>query len=118
MGQFKFVLWLAYWYLQNDTFDFEWDSGNSTKSALKHGVSSDEVESLFNLRMAVPIGRQVSPAVEEERLCVVGPSQNGKFISVVFTLRDGRVRPISSRPANQKEKTLYEEIRKTLERVR
>jgi len=118
MGQFKFVLWLAYWYLQNETFEFEWDQGNYTKSSTKHGVDSDEVESVFTLRMAVPIGRQMSPEVDEERLCVVGPSLNGKFISVVFTLRDGRVRPISSRPANKKEKRIYEEVRKTLERIR
>jgi uncharacterized DUF497 family protein len=117
MGQFIFILWLAYWYLQSESFQFEWDSGNSTKSKNKHGVDSDEVESLFNLRMAVPIGRQVSPKVEEERLCVVGPSLTGRFISVVFTLREGRVRPISSRPANKKEKQLYEEVRKTLERI-
>lgn len=118
MGQFKFVLWLAYWYLQNETFEFEWDHGNSTKSSTKHGVNASEVESVFTLRMAVPIGRQISPEVDEERLCVVGPSFNGKFISVVFTLRDGRVRPISSRPANKKEKQIYEEVRKTLERIR
>ncbi len=80
MGQFKFVLWLAYWYLQNETFQFEWDHGNFTKSSTKHGVASDEVESVFMLRMAVPIGRQISPEVDEERLCVVGPSLNGKFI--------------------------------------
>lgn len=115
MGQFKFVVWLAYWYLQNETFDFEWDSANTTKSSTKHGVSVDEVESLFALKMAVPIGRQVSPEVDEERLCVVGPAISGKFISVVFTLRDGRVRPISSRIASRKERRLYEEVRKALE---
>lgn len=118
MGQFKFVLWLAYWYLQNDSFEFEWDSGNLTKSLAKHGVNVKEVESIFMLKMAVPIGRQIRPEVEEERLCVVGPSLTGKFISVVFALREGRIRPISSRIANRKEKKLYEEIRKTLERIR
>jgi uncharacterized protein len=118
MGQFKFVLWLAYWYLQNESFEYQWDSGNYTKSTAKHGVSSEDVESVFNLRMAVPIGRQVSPSVEEERLCVIGPALSGKSISVVFTLRDGKVRPISSRPANKKEKLIYEEVRKTLERIR
>lgn len=86
-----------------------------TKSSTKHGVSVDEVESLFALKMAVPIGRQVSPEVDEERLCVVGPAISGKFISVVFTLRDGRVRPISSRIASRKERRLYEEVRKALE---
>ncbi len=118
MGQFKFVLWLAYWYLQSESFEFEWDSGNFTKSAKKHGVDSDEVEFVFTLRMAVPIGRQITPEVDEERLCMVGPTLAGKFISVVFTLRDGRVRPISSRPANRKEKRIYEEVRKTLEGIR
>ena len=118
IGQFKFVLWLAYWYLQNESLEFEWDGGNSTKSSSKHGVDSEEVESLFNLRMGVPMGRQINPEVEEERLCMVGPTLNGKFISVVFTLRDGKVRPISSRPANKKEKLIYEEVRKTLEKIR
>lgn len=115
MGQFKFVIWLAYWYLQNESFEFEWDSANMNKSSTKHGVSCDEVESLFSLKMAVPIGRQISPEVDEERLCVVGPAITGKFISVVFTLRDGRVRPISSRIASRKERKLYEEVRKALE---
>ena len=114
MGQFKFALWLAYWYLQNESFEFEWDSGNSAKSLKKHGVTAEEVESVFELRLAVPIGRQVSPPTEEERLCIVGPSVEGRMISVVFTLRDGKVRPISCRLAHRKERKVYEEICKTL----
>lgn len=92
--------------------------GNITKSATKHGVPFDEVESVFHLKSGVPIGRQISPPVNEERLCMVGPSIRGRFISIVFTLRDGRVRPISSRIANRKEKKLYEEVRKTTQRIR
>jgi uncharacterized DUF497 family protein len=117
-GSVRFIRWLAYWYLQSDSFEFEWDDGNSTKSLRKHGVPEVEVESVFELKQGVPIGRQVSPKVEEERLCVVGPTASGAFISVVFTLRDGRVRPISSRPASKKERRLYDEIRKALEAVR
>ena len=118
MGQFKFVLWLAYWYLQNESFEFEWDTGNLTKSAIKHGVTDVEVEFLFESRAGVPIGRQIAPEVQEERLCIVGPTLNEKFVSVVFTLREGRVRPISSRIASRKEKGLYEEVRKALEGIR
>lgn len=117
MGQFKFILWLAYWYLQSETFEFQWDRGNASKSKTKHGVSSDEIEEVFELKSAVPIGRQVSPEVDEERLCIVDPTSEGKMISVVFTLRNGKVRPISARPASRKERTLYEEVRKTLERI-
>lgn len=118
MGQFKFILWLAYWYLQTDSFEFEWDDGNLSKSARKHGVTLDEVESLFELKLGVPIGRQISPPVEEERLCLVGPTAEGRMISVVFTLREGRVRPISSRIASRKERSLYEEVRKVTQRIR
>ena len=96
---------------------FEWDQGNSTKSLLKHGVSASEVEALFNMKLAVPLGRQVSPEVDEERLCLVGPTDTGRMISIVFTLRDGRIRPISSRVASRKERVLYEKIRKTLEGI-
>src|SRR5262245_15717694 len=117
MAQFQFVLWLAYWYLQNDHFEFDWDSGNLRKSQDKHDVSPDEVESIFELKLAVPLGRQTSPHVPEERLCVVGPSWEGRMISVVFTIRDGRVRPISARDASRKERKLYEEVRKTFEKL-
>lgn len=117
MGQFKFAVWLAYWYLQNETFEFEWDSGNSTKSKDKHGIDIEEVESVFHLRDGVTLGRQISPPVLEERLCIVGPSNTGRMLSIVFTLRDGRVRPISSRIASRKERSLYEEVRKEIEKL-
>jgi len=115
MAQFTFILWLAYWYLQAELFEFEWDRGNSTKSGSKHGVATDEVESVFTAKLGVPVGRQISPAVDEERLCLIGPSKAGRLLSVVFTLRGGRVRPISSRVASRKERRLYEAIRKKIE---
>lgn len=112
MGQFQFILWLANWYLEAQSFEFEWDQGNLEKSASKHGVPRDEVESAFELKQAVAIGRQYSPPTDEERLCIVGPSVQGKLISIVFTLRSGRVRPISARPASKKERRVYEAVRK------
>jgi uncharacterized DUF497 family protein len=117
MGQFRFILWLAYWYLQNVKFEFEWDSGNSNKSFVKHGVEITEVESVFLMRLGAPIGQQFSPAVEEQRLCLVGPSERGRILAIVFTIRDGRVRPISSRLANRKERQLYEKVRKEVETI-
>ena len=117
MAQFKFIIWLAYWYQQTESFEFEWDIGNYIKSFKKHEVSTAEIESLFKLKMAVPLGRQIAPLVNEERLCIVGPSDSGRMLSVVFTLRDGNVRPISGRPASKKERRLYEEIDKTLKNL-
>lgn len=117
MGQFRFVAWLLLWYIEKDVFEFDWDDGNASKSVTKHGIEIHEVESVFELRLAVPMGEQVSPLVHEERLCLVGPSQRGRLISVVFALRNGKVRPISSRKANRKERLKYEEIRKVIEGI-
>jgi uncharacterized DUF497 family protein len=117
MGQFKFALWFAYWYIQSESFLFEWDNGNSVKSVSKHGVPLNEVESVFEFRLAAPIGMQISPPTSEERLCIVGPSFQGRLLSVVFVLREGRVRPVSSRLASRKERKLYEEIRKATKRI-
>ena len=117
MARFKFILWLAYWYSENEDFEFEWDRGNHSKCQAKHDVSPEEVESVFDMKMAIPLGHQVTPEVEEERLCIVGPTSEGRMLSVVFTLREGRVRPISSRNASRKERKFYEEIRKTLKNI-
>lgn len=117
MAQFKFLLWLVYWYLQTEIFEFEWDKGNSIKSFKKHGVTQEEVESVFSLKSAIPIGKQVTPQVSEERYCVLGPSFRGHMLSIAFSLRDGRVRPISGRPASRKERKIYANLRKEIENV-
>ena len=114
MAQFKFLFLLVYWYQKSDIFEFEWDSGNQKKSSTKHHVSPDEVESVFELKLAVPIGRQISPISQEVRFCILGPTATGRMLSVVFVIRSGKVRPISGRPVSRKERNLYEEISQTI----
>ena len=109
MAIFKFIEWLAVWLLETAQFDFEWDAGNRTKSAKKHGVSTAEVEEVFALGQTAPLGLQTDPPVSEERLAIVGATAAGRVLHIVFTLRDGRVRPISARPAEKGERELYEE---------
>lgn len=118
MARFLPVEWLFHWLLEMSAFEFEWDEGNSSKSLIKHDVSPQETEEVFLSRMAAPLGVQIEPVVHEQRLCIVGPSWENRLLSVVFTIREGRVRPISSRPANRKEKKIYEKIRKVSQRVR
>jgi uncharacterized protein len=110
MAKWRFVEWLLFWIKETQRFEFEWDKGNRTKNAEKHGVSIYEVESVFRSGLALPLGIQVSPPVPEQRLGIVGPAVTGKFLQVVFALREGRVRVISTRPAHKKEKKEYEEI--------
>lgn len=118
MAQWEFVEWLLFWILETSHFEFEWDRGNQTKNADKHGISVEEVEAVFRSRLALPLGIQTKPAHPEQRLGVIGPSISGRLLQVAFVLREGRVRPISARPAHRKERTAYEEtLRKIAQRV-
>lgn len=110
MAKWEFVEWLFFWILETSHFEFEWDRGNKTKSASKHGISTEEVEAVFRSGLALPLGIQTQPVVPEQRLGLVGPTISGRLLQVAFTLRDGKVRVISARPAHRKERTQYEEI--------
>lgn len=109
MAKFKFAEWLALWLWDAVSFEFDWDAGNRTKSAKKHGVTAAEIEEVFWLGPAAAMGVQVSPAAAEERFSIVGATSAGRILFVVFTLRDGKVRPISARPANNWQREYYEE---------
>lgn len=118
MAQWEFVEWLMFWILETSHFEFEWDRGNQTKNKEKHDISTEEIEAVFRSGAALPLGVQTMPVVSEQRLGLVGPALNGKLLQVAFTLREGKVRPISARPAHSKERKQYEEIlRKISKRV-
>lgn len=110
MAQWQFVEWLLIWLLETTHFEFEWDQGNNTKNAAKHGISISETEEVFKSGAALPLGIQIQPPVDEQRLGVIGPTFAGRLLQVVLVLREGRVRVISARPAHRKERKQYEEI--------
>ncbi len=110
MAKFRFVTWLLDWILESESFEFVWDVGNRTKNKTKHGVETREIEEVFQKRLAIPLGIQTSPKVDEERFGIIGPTNEGKILQVVFVMRDKKVRPISARVAHKKEREQYEKI--------
>ena len=118
MAKWEFVEWLLFWTLETSYYEFEWDKGNQTKNKTKHDLSIEEVEAVFRSGLALPLGVQISPPADEQRLGLIGPTLNGRLLQIAFTLREGRVRVISARPAHKKERTQYEEIlRKISQRI-
>lgn len=112
MAHFEFVDWLAEWLFLTIPH-FEWDEGNRNKNLLKHGVKTSEAEEIFfNRESLVVLGLQIQPETKELRFGVLGKTNQNKVLMVSFTLRENRVRPISVRPINYKEKKIYEEIYK------
>lgn len=88
--------------------EFEWDQGNIDKSFEKHGIAPGESEEIFldeNLRV-VP---DVKYAQTEDRKIALGKTLKGRMLFAVFTLRGRKIRVISARPANRKERRIYEE---------
>ncbi|MDX3925260.1 MAG: BrnT family toxin [Shinella sp.] len=87
---------------------FDWDQGNWPKCA-KHGVSKEEIESLFDGDIAV----HTDPVRGEERLRAIGRTAGKRYVFVVFTLREigGRnfIRPISARYMHEREIRRYEQ---------
>jgi uncharacterized DUF497 family protein len=77
--------------------EFEWDEAKAASNARKHGVSFEEAMTVFLDELAVPFEEPMHP----ERLILLGESQLGRVLLVVFAERGigGRIRIISARRA-------------------
>lgn len=95
---------------------FDWDDGNRSK-CLKHGVSPEEIESLFT--RPVVMLPDPAPSAAETRLKAIGKTPAGRHVFLVFTVREkegGRtIRPISARYMHRKEVEHYEEANPNLQ---
>lgn len=86
---------------------FVWDKGNIDKSYQKHGIKPDEAEEIF-LDKKLGVEKDIKHQEKEERYIAIGKTLKGKILFVVFTFRDSKIRIISARVANKKERILYE----------
>jgi len=87
---------------------FEWDSGNLLKVWDTHKVLPSECEEVFANN---PFGGRpdVKHSADEKRHILYGKTNQGRLLTVVYTIRNGRIRVISPRPMNQKERKEYAE---------
>jgi uncharacterized protein len=88
---------------------FDWDHGNLNKCR-KHGVSIEEIESLFD--RAVLVGPDVAHSASEQWFRAIGATSRGRRVFLAFTWRvkNGRrlLRPISARYIHKKEALAHE----------
>lgn len=87
---------------------FEWDKGNIVKSYQKHGIRPKESEDVF-LDENLLLVDDVEHSQKEERFIAVGKSAQSKVLFIAFTVRKTKIRIISARLANKKEREQYEE---------
>ncbi len=88
--------------------DFEWDEGNIKKSWERHRVSHIECEEIFFNRPII-VKKDEPHSTSEDRYFVLGKTDAGRLLFIVFTLRGNKIRIISARDMNRKERKIYEE---------
>ena len=89
---------------------FEWDDGNSRKSADKHGVSQAEAEQTF-LNETLLVLEDVRHSMDEPRFHALGRTDRGRLLHISFTLREGGrlIRVISARDMHCRERSRYDQ---------
>jgi len=87
---------------------FDWDEGNLLKNWEKHRVSASECEQVFFNRPLVA-GLDKERSKIEDRFHALGVTDSGRRLFVVFTVRKNKIRVISARDMNRRERKVYDE---------
>lgn len=84
--------------------DFDWDEAN-VGHVVRHGVEPWEAEEavLDPYRIAFSTRKTLG----ERRFALVGATESGRMLFVVYTQRGAKVRPITARDADDGEKHRY-----------
>lgn len=93
----------------NAPISFEWDEGNSLKNLTKHGISCEKCEGLFLNLPLVLIDNKHSAT--EQRYWALG-EVDSDYLHITFTMRNNRIRVISTRSMSRKEKEIYEKTKR------
>jgi len=88
---------------------FEWDENKDETNKIKHGVSFEEAETVFEDEMAVTIYDE-KHSENEDRFKIIGISRKLREVAVVhcYRNRDEVTRIISAWRATKEEIKLYE----------
>ena len=82
---------------------FDWDQGNIKKNWERHKVSFIECEEVFFNRPLVLV-EDTGHSKSEGRYYTLGRTNDGRNLFVVFTTRNNKIRVISARDMNRKER--------------
>ena len=85
---------------------FDWDD-DSEGHILEHGLSPDDVEDAFyNPHVPTPAYNQD----DERRYGLIGVTNDGRIITVIYTHRAGHIRVVTARDGSPSEKRRFRHI--------
>lgn len=85
---------------------FLWDSHNADKIWHKHRVSLPECEQIF-FNLPLVVADDIKHSEHENRFYALGQTDTERLLFVVFTVRNNKIRVISARDMNRKERKVY-----------
>jgi uncharacterized protein len=91
----------------SDCTGLEWDKHNSEKIRARHSVTPAECEQVF-FNVPVVAGDDEKHSETENRFYVLGQTDSGRLLFLVFTVRRDKLRVISARDMNKKERRTYQ----------
>lgn len=86
----------------------EWDPNKAKQNISKHDVSFEEAATIFDDPLSSTIDDPLH-SENEERYIIIGKSKQNRLLVVSLADRGERIRIISARLANNRERVKYEE---------
>jgi len=90
---------------------FDWDEGNRYKNEKKHELKWQLIEEIF-FNDPLLVLEDTKHSENECRCFALGMTDNESYLFVVFTKRINKIRVISARSMNKKERIVYENVKK------
>jgi uncharacterized protein len=87
---------------------FEWNDSKAASNLLKHRVSFEEAQTVFDDSLYVDF-YDPDHSEDEERYLIIGESNQGRLLIVSYTEREDSIRLISAREVTRTEREAYEE---------
>ena|SRR3989344_3481837 len=90
----------------NNLAGFDWNKANKYKNLIKHKVSYKECEEAF-LNQSVPVYPDFKHSTGEKRFYILSQTSKKRKLFISFTIRRNKIRVISARDMNKKERRIY-----------
>jgi len=84
---------------------FDWDEYNRDKNKIKHNVTQIECEEVF-INEPIYFEDQKHSSIEK-RYTAYGETTNRRVLTIIFTIRNDKIRIISARDQSKKEREVY-----------
>ena len=88
---------------------FDWDAANAGKIWERHRVAPAESEEVFFNRPLL-VRDDEGHSATEDRFYVLGQTDAGRLLFIVFTIRGQLIRVISARDMSRKERKVYQSL--------